>query len=233
MKNIKNQDKLTISEVDLEDEAQLVLHLKQIKRQELQQYFGLSIFRITLLGMLTAINIILALISFYVLGLFPIFTDFLKLEITFLSYLIIWVCVNGFYALILITPLTWFRLTFMPTNEVIGLLALNLGDIVTLAVFILVMFILKLVFNRQDTKSMYWQLAVASVITIIIANLWNIFANFTFIFRLYGDDGSYNTWEMAGFLLAFNTTKLAIVFALFMAMFGPLRLALRPYVEKI
>lgn len=229
MRNLNENDKLTISEVDLENEEQLALHIKEIKRLEIRNYFRLNIFKISLLGMLAALNMILALFSHYVLGLFPVFQDFLKLDIGFFSYLIIWLCVNGFYATVMIFPLTWLRLVYTPGN-VVGLLSLNLSDFLIMVVFIGLVFVLKVITNKTSEKWYVFRLTIAGFVATIFASVWNIFANFTFIFRLYGDvEGNYNTWPMAGFLFGFNTIKYGLNFILLIALYKPILLAIKKY----
>lgn len=232
----KKQEKLEISEIDLEDEHQLEFHIKQIKKQEIKEYFKINIFKISYLGMLTSINLIFALIGNHLLSLIPLW-QFYVIEITFLTYILMWVCINGFYALLMVTPLTWIRLVFGGQVEWIGLLSMNLSDLTTLAIFIFSMWVLRTKIWKNEYKSLFIKILICLIIAIIWSIIWNLFANFVFIFPLYSTYfalpiEALRNWTMAGIVALFNIIKYSINFAVFISILKPVKIIISKHINN-
>lgn len=188
------------------DELNNDINLSIKKHEKIKKYFALNTFRITFLAVITTMNLIMAVFSKFILHLIPIW-EFLTLEVTFFTYLIVAFSVNSFYSVILIVMCSWIRLPML-NDEWVGTLSMMISDILGLVLVMLFYNLFIIIFKIENkTKRIYVAFTVASVIAIGINALLNILWNYTFILDLYK--------KMFGFMVSheFLPTYFGILFS--------------------
>lgn len=169
--------------------------------------FKLNARRIALLAMLYAIEIIMTIISKFVMGMaIPMILGVYSIEISFFVILIIYLCSNYLYASFLSITAIWFR--FLLGSEPIGLLSMMISDMVFLTIFVLVLFPLKkfvlFKFNfKNQIRTLVYLICISGLISMIGSGFISMLCNDKFIFGMYylSDDGSgyWNILLWAGF----------------------------------
>ncbi|AHI52655.1 hypothetical protein [Spiroplasma culicicola] len=190
------------------------------------KYFKLSSYKIVLLAMIIALNLILSIISVWVFQWIAII-GFLRIEISFITYLICWKTINGFYAMLIITPCTWMRyMGFDPNVEPVGLLSMNLSDLFIMGCFILFAWVFTI---HKSFKNVYVKIFIISLIICLIGSLFNILLNFTFLLDLYsfyfGVSFDYlKSWWYAGILTGYVYLKYMINLIMFISIYKVLNI---------
>ncbi|QBQ07497.1 ECF transporter S component [Spiroplasma gladiatoris] len=223
MKNnnkVSNVDKKIIEEIEL----------GTFQTRNWKTYFKLTPYKVSILGVIVALNILLSLISVYALAPFTM-AGFLRVEISFLTYLIAWKLVNGFYALLIITPTTWLRYAGIdPNAEPIGMTSMNLSDLFALATFIGLSFIFQLKNDEVGKMKFHIKFIFVAILVSLLTGVWNIFLNFSFILDLYstyfGVEAIQNlkNWAFAGLLIFFNLIKYVVNFWLFLTFYETIKI---------
>ncbi|AOG60207.1 hypothetical protein SHELI_v1c02520 [Spiroplasma helicoides] len=209
------------SEIISNDDIEIELSKYKIKNYK--SYFKLNPYRVAVLSMILAMNYLLSWISYAALTPLSII-GFLRVELNFLSYLICWKMINGFYALLLVTPGTWIRYLGM-NPEPVGSTVMNISDMSVLGVFILISFLLNTKAHIKGKKSFYIKYCSSAFITIVFAGLINIAYNFTFILDWYASYTGFNGYVeyknlwYAGILMGFNVLKYTVNFLLFISIY--------------
>lgn len=188
-----------------------------VKDNKIANYFKLSTKKVAFIGIVLALNIVLALFGRFVLALLPL-GGFLVIEITFFTYLISLFIVNGFYAIVLMFIATWFRLVI--GDQWIGVLGINVDD---LSVFIVFWSFYKL-FDKiiATKKSNIIKMIIVSIITSFIAAIasggFGVLYNYLFLLDLYSAMYKIPDLKNVEFLMLtfwFNILKYAINFLIF------------------
>ncbi|AHB36143.1 hypothetical protein [Spiroplasma apis] len=200
------------------DKENIILKDKNLKKDRWKSYFRLNTQRITIMAMLLAFNLFLSWLSVILFSLIPIY-NFLRIEISFFSFLICWKLINGFYAMLLVFPATWMRFIGIdPLAEPIGVLAMNLSDSFSLGMFILFAWIFRTKVVLKVKYGVYIKLLIVSLIVISLTSLWNTFLNFSFLLKLYGAEG-LKTLPFALILIGFNYLKFTLNYGIFISIY--------------
>lgn len=200
------------------DKENIILKDKNLKKDRWKSYFRLNTQRITIMAMLLAFNLFLSWLSVILFSLIPIY-NFLRIEISFFSFLICWKLINGFYAMLLVFPATWMRFIGIdPLAEPIGVLAMNLSDSFSLGMFILFAWIFRTKVVLKVKYGVYIKLLIVSLIVISLTSLWNTFLNFSFLLKLYGAEGLKNL-PFALILIGFNYLKFTLNYGIFISIY--------------
>ncbi len=200
------------------DKENIILKENNFKRDRWKSYFRLNTQRITIMAMLLAFNLFLSWLSVILFSLIPIY-NFLRIEISFFSFLICWKLINGFYAMLLVFPATWMRFIGIdPLAEPIGVLAMNLSDSFSLGMFILFAWIFRTKVVLKVKYGVYIKLLIVSLIVISLTSLWNTFLNFSFLLKLYGAEG-LKTLPFALILIGFNYLKFTLNYGIFISIY--------------
>ncbi|AKU80112.1 hypothetical protein [Spiroplasma turonicum] len=221
MKNDINKNNETI----IIDDNDIDIHFNPWK-QKIKKYFTLSTKKITYLSLLLAINVTISLVCFLVFAKVA-FLGFLRIELSFISYLICYRLVNSFYASILIFIGTWIRFGWID-NDFVGLISLNISDLLALIIYIFFHHIFTKVL-KVDKKLHFYMLNILSFILCIISvGLINIILNFAFLLPMYiyflGYYGSVNdflkslhiNWFVYALIIfGFNALKYSINFIIY------------------
>ncbi|AHI53660.1 hypothetical protein SSABA_v1c02480 [Spiroplasma sabaudiense Ar-1343] len=156
-----------------------------------KEYFELTTLRITFLSLILALNITLAIFSRFIMGMIKIPpVDFMVLELTLVTYLVVLYFLNLFYTVIFVFIGTWVRLII--GDEPVGLLAMNIIDLATVLSFWILSFLLyKFLINtnlnrKQYLSRMYIIQGFSGLITAFITAAMGIFINWAFLLTLYG-----------------------------------------------
>ncbi|QEH61609.1 hypothetical protein SCHIN_v1c04120 [Spiroplasma chinense] len=222
MKTLDN-DLVEGKEVLVNSDFALTENAKILRNEALKQYFSFSTKRITMMAMILVLNIFLSWISVLIFQPFLI-GGFLRLEISFLSYLICWRMINGFYAIILVFPATWMRFIGIdPTAEPIGIMAMNLSDLFCMSITVLFGWIFRTKVNMEFKGSMYIKMIIVALIAIFLTSCWNTLLNYVFILELYGAGALKNTWFMAT-LFGFNVLKFTMNFGFYLIIHNTIEL---------
>jgi len=196
----------------------IILKDKNLKKDRWKSYFRLNTQRITIMATLLAFNLFLSWLSVILFSLIPIY-NFLRIEISFFSFLICWKLINGFYAMLLVFPATWMRFIGIdPLAEPIGVLAMNLSDSFSLGMFILFAWIFRTKVVLKVKYGVYIKLLIVSLIVISLTSLWNTFLNFSFLLKLYGAEG-LKTLPFALILIGFNYLKFTLNYGIFISIY--------------
>ncbi|QGS51711.1 hypothetical protein [Spiroplasma tabanidicola] len=190
-----------------------------------RKYFKLTPYKIAILATVLALNIVLSAFSAFALTPLVI-GGFLRVEISFLTYIIAWKLVNGFYSLLLVIPATWLRYVGVdPNAEPIGLLTMNLSDLFALSFFILVSNLLNMKKEHTGKMKIYIKYIFAAVVVSISTGFFNILINFTFILDMYSEYmgveaiKALKTYSFASVLIFFNFIKYVTNFWLFLTFY--------------
>lgn len=154
-------------------------------KKVIKQYFNLNIKKITILSMLFAVEIVMVVVSKFVMGNFLILGVF-AIEISFFPIFCILIVSNVFYTSVLSLIAIWFRLGL--GSEPIGLLSMTITDESFIFSFSLFFFILKkcFLFKFENKNFVYCLLMSLSVVVAsIISGAIAFICNYYFIFDLY------------------------------------------------
>jgi riboflavin transporter FmnP len=190
-------------------------------RTKWANYFRIDTKRITILAMMVAMNVVMMFFSKYVLGLIPIY-NFLVVEVTFFTYLIMLIVTNEFYTLIIIGICSWLRIPAV-NDEWVGVLSMNIIDwVAILIIAALYRLLFKALRIDNKTKKTYVAMSIAlGVGTIAIAAVavgMNVALSLPLYNKMYGINftGHALTVYLA-VVFGFNILKFTINSLIFMA----------------
>jgi riboflavin transporter FmnP len=195
-------------------------------RTKWANYFRIDTKRITILAMMVAMNVVMMFFSKYVLGLIPIY-NFLVVEVTFFTYLIMLIVTNEFYTLIIIGICSWLRIPAV-NDEWVGVLSMNIIDgVAILIIAALYRLLFKALRIDNKTKKTYVAMSIAlGVGTIAIAAVavgMNVALSLPLYNKMYGINftGHALTVYLA-VVFGFNILKFTINSLIFMALLNVL-----------
>jgi riboflavin transporter FmnP len=183
------------------------------RREQLKKYFSFTTYRITLLSVMIALNIVMAVFSKFVMGLIPIF-DFLVVEVTFFVYLIVAFSINTFYSAIMIVICTWIRLPILD-DEWVGLIAMTLSDEFQLIFIMIFVFLFMKIIKIDDFQKKVFVVYIISILLAILLNsalndAWNYWLTLPLYKKMYGLDLSSVMSEYLAVVFGFNILKYSI-----------------------
>ncbi|ASP28578.1 hypothetical protein SCORR_v1c08060 [Spiroplasma corruscae] len=178
---MKNGNKKNNLFDNLSDED-LDLKIKKLKSMRLE-YFKLSTKKITHLSLLLAINVILSFICFLIFTKIA-FLGFLKIELSFITYILCWRLINSFYASLIVFIGTWLRFGWLDIDFV-GLISLNISDLLALWLYICFHHIFTRIIKFDKKVYKYLLPSLSIIITIISVGLINVVLNFLFLLPMY------------------------------------------------
>ncbi|AGR41952.1 ECF transporter S component [Spiroplasma diminutum] len=151
--------------------------------------FGLDIKRISLLSMLFALEIVITIISKYLMGALTIF-QFYTVEFSLIGILFIYLSTNWLYASIICIFSNFLRVILPAPSDFIGVLAMTLSDISFLITFAIVFLILKkiILFKVKKDNQIRWYITIivlSGIIAMISSAFLSMLANHYFIFDMY------------------------------------------------
>ncbi|AXK51424.1 hypothetical protein [Spiroplasma alleghenense] len=197
------------------------------------KYFKLTSLRVSFLALILALNIVLAVFSKFVLGLIQIPpVTFLVLELTLITYFILLYVINLFYTIVFIFLATWMR--FFIGDEPIGMLAMNLIDIVSVLTFWIVNFLVyKLVIGyiktqKQHLITLYISQGTAGLFAAFAAAGFGVLINWAFLLKLYGVPEESRDYLLIPILI-FNFVKIVINLIIYLSIFYAIDLLFKRY----
>lgn len=211
-----------------DDHHQIELEFSRLKHKTWKSYFRLTSFKITLLALLLALNIIFAVIGTFVLSSIPIM-GFLVVEITFFTYLVIFHTINLFYVIIFICIATWIRYFLKP--DPIGLMTLNIDDVFMICVYaiffnLFTFFVKFKKINKETKQSKYIIVIFTFLISMIIVAFMNTFIVWLFVLDLYKKfyqlNLNKNNITLLAILYGFNILKYSINLLIYLPIIEPL-----------
>jgi len=161
------------------------------RRKVTKEYFQISTKKITLLGLLFAVNVVFTLISRFLLGAIPGIAGFLTFNITLWTIFVTFMAFNFFYSVIFLELSVWFRVLYDP--NIPGLIAINLNDLSFLICLALFSFLLnRLRFHLQKdyspTKKVwgyFWTLIVSLIMATLVVSALDVLYNWGFLITIY------------------------------------------------
>ncbi|AKX34453.1 hypothetical protein SLITO_v1c08380 [Spiroplasma litorale] len=171
------------NEIDLENEEHFLTTKKQKWKKFVDNYFKLNTKKITYLSLLLAVNVLLSFICFITLSKVA-FLGFLRVELSFVTYIVIWKSVNSFYATIMIFLGTWIRFGWID-NDFVGLISLNISDLLAFWIYLLLNMLFSRFINHKKKVNFYLMNIASFSLCIVSVGLINVILNFTFLLPMY------------------------------------------------